>query len=379
MDWRKAIIYWPGSKAFWRIGGVRVGFSIEVSRNDIDQWIRRTALQQARVPTAPGIMGRYTGVEASLGPDSAANGNVGGLTKGIEDGTGLPAYLTFWELSRWYTYGAVGSSATARWRASISDRWRQRRIPLEVSHQAVGEPPTTVDVAFLLSYLNWQPKDLAACLDLSESTVVSWFEGRATPDEANRRQLQWILDEIDLMKHHESTSFSRVIRDVCDSGAEGTLEIYGRPAAGGALQRIPGTAFVDAVIDPIRGDGEAALFDQNNLSEPSWVGLKFKRDNVLVWGSHARPSRSLSAAWPSEEMRPAALDQTESPTPVPWHDVGEEYRARIQALGRYPTAAEDYTWRKERGLKRDAVRELRRSHLSPEKKKGGHPRKKSAG
>ena len=131
VDWSKAIIYWYGSKSLLadrRGPGWTRRF--EVSRNEIDQWIRRTALQRARVPTAPELWG---GTLVSKRPSdliARPTETSADLTKGIEDGTGLSAYLTFWELSLWYTYGVVGSyPAAARWRASISDRWRRDASP----------------------------------------------------------------------------------------------------------------------------------------------------------------------------------------------------------------------------------------------------------
>jgi hypothetical protein len=189
--------------------------------------------------------------------------------------------------------------------------------------------------------------------------------------------LQWILDEIDLMQHHESTGFSRLVRNVCDLGAERTLEIYGRPAAGGALQRIPATALVEAVIDPIRRDGEAALFDLRELNAPAWVSLKFRCGNVVDAWSHLDTSSEatlwvrgtldrLTACQPAFAVMPPAQGG------VPKRGLDDAYRARI-VDGRYPTRAEDEAWRREYGISRTRMRQLRQVHRPPEKKKGGHP------
>ncbi len=58
-------------------------------------------------------------------------------------------------------------------------------------------------------------------------------------------------------------------------------------------------------------------------------------------------------------------------------DVDADYLARVQhtrkTTGRGPTYQDDIAWGRDRGLKRDRVRALRREVLSAEEKKGGAP------
>jgi hypothetical protein len=77
------------------------------------------------------------------------------------------------------------------------------------------------------------------------------------------------------------------------------------------------------------------------------------------WGAPARSSRQ-----PADGGGPAQRTK---------RDVDVAYKGRITE-GRYPTIAEDEAWRKEVGLSRPRMRELRAKHRPVAAKKGGAPK-----
>jgi hypothetical protein len=200
--------------------------------------------------------------------------------------TAAEPYLSLWELSRWHTYGATNDDADTVWRRRFYDRWKSGEIP--PSHPT-AEPPERIDVAGLLSRLDWSAADLANALALSERAVSTWAAGQATPEKPQRRELQRLRLLIGQLDQYELSTHSKMLKGILREGAEGTLEIYGRSTRGGAIERIPTTALIDAGIDTLWRDGEAALLDRGDLGTPAWVRLRFRRENVLqVWPHLAR-------------------------------------------------------------------------------------------
>jgi len=74
---------------------------------------------------------------------------------------------------------------------------------------------------------------------------------------------------------------------------------------------------------------------------------------------------------------PSATTQGAPVKPVLRADIDGKYQARrdeFRDKGRYPTIAQDETWRKENQISRARTRKLRGDHLPPKKERNGRPK-----
>ena len=97
------------------------------------------------------------------------------------------------------------------------------------------------------------------------------------------------------------------------------------------------------------------------------------RDDLEAWINGAIPdSQQAEHDAPRSDVTPPL-----APVNAETTDIEAEYARRVNdyrvKTGRSPTFEADNEWRKSKGLKRDALRDLRQKNRTDEEKKGGHP------
>jgi len=110
--------------------------------------------------------------------------------------------------------------------------------------------------------------------------------------------------------------------------------------------------------------------DWVSLSGTTLLEIEVHRADLSNWIGHS----------PEAALTQSAIISTPAPEPRAClrKDLDKAYKERL-LNGRIPTVAEDEFWRKQLGLPRWRMRELRAKHRDAEAKKGGHPKTKRRG
>lgn len=197
-----------------------------------------------------------------------------------------------------------------------------------------------------------------------------------------------------------------------ERGRDGSVWAIGRRKWEGPLERIPPAEFIGLHIRTIPDGLERG-------QSIDWLDVQFRRADVMQqWPSGLAMAPALEGqdgeptAEPRTSTQPhheppakqdepaphtaAEIDVTQGDTREAEHDaprsdvtpplapvnaettdIEAEYAQRVNdhrvKTGRRPTFKADNEWRKSKGLKRDALRDLRQKNRTDEEKKGGHP------
>jgi hypothetical protein len=137
--------------------------------------------------------------------------------------------------------------------------------------------------------------------------------------------------------------------------------------------------FLAASIEPacITREGAGAFFQRQGYPWPAGWGASPSAESVTLTKP---PPAEKAAAIDAEDKngQPATDTATRLVALKSKEDSENAYKLRITE-GQYPTAADDEAWRKEQGLSRQRIRELRKNIRPAKEQRGGHPKGRRKG